>query len=98
LDNAAILGLSVVFLAGGFLFGRGALTGRKLTEYMVTYYASLFFGLYLVTRVVAPGELAGEHAPNDAWIWVAATFAWGSYFAGVFARRWRERVRTNGEG
>lgn len=98
MGNAAILGLSVVFLAGGFLFGRDALAGRRLPRYMVEYYASLFFGLYLVTRVVAPGELAGVHAPNDAWIWVAATFAWGSYFAGVFARRWRERVRAIGEG
>jgi hypothetical protein len=66
LGNAAMLSLSVVFLAGGFLFGRDALAGRRLPRYMVEYYASLFFGLYLVTRVVAPGELAGVHAPNDA--------------------------------
>jgi hypothetical protein len=66
---------------------------RAMLLYWLHTYALVFLGVYVVMRVFLPGELAGETAPNDGWVWRLVTVAWGATVLGGLFGRWVRSLR-----
>ncbi len=68
--------------------------GKGMLWYWLNAYCLIFVGVYLAFRIFAPGELAGESAPNDGRVWLLVTVAWAAAFSGVLCGAWVRRLRT----